>query len=171
MLIALYCNSVITKRLTLILDTTLSNTPGTSGGPGGRDRTPALKSQKIARKSETNFGTREIPEVGQKQKTEKKEKKNTPGTAGGPGGRDPRPTGPPTVPGVLKCIFTKADFRVYFLRPAFGRGAWTNVEYLSQNSLKVFSPTHTGVLPHSGANILSCEHSEVSQHRLGKGQI
>ena len=28
-----------------------NNTPGTAGGPGGRDRTLAVKSQKIARKS------------------------------------------------------------------------------------------------------------------------
>ena len=28
-----------------------SNTPGTAGGPGGRDRTLAVKSKKIARKS------------------------------------------------------------------------------------------------------------------------
>ena len=27
------------------------NTPGTAGGPGGRDRTLAIKSKKIARKS------------------------------------------------------------------------------------------------------------------------
>ena len=67
----------------------VANTPGTAGGPGGRDRTLAVKSKKIARKSpfflggkknypknifflhissryakilgETNFRTREIP--------------------------------------------------------------------------------------------------------------
>ena len=27
------------------------NTPGTAGGPGGRDRTPSVKSRKIARKT------------------------------------------------------------------------------------------------------------------------
>ena len=70
------------------------NTPGTAGGPGGRDRTLAVKSKKIARKSpfflgekkitqkhiffwhissryakilgETNFRTREIPRSGSK---------------------------------------------------------------------------------------------------------
>ena len=42
-------------------------TPGTAGGPGGRDQTLAVKSRKIARKK-----------VGQKQKTERKERKNRP---------------------------------------------------------------------------------------------
>ena len=62
------------------------NTPGTAGGPGGRDRTLAVKSLKKPKKSIiSHMG--DSPEVGQKQKTEKK-KENTPGTAGGPGGRD-----------------------------------------------------------------------------------
>ena len=38
------------------------NTPGTRGGPGGRDRTLAVK-------------RRVTPEVGQKQKTEKKKER------------------------------------------------------------------------------------------------
>ena len=70
------------------------NTPGTAGGPGGRDRTLAVKSRKNRRKSvffrtkikitpkkyfflhisstyakilgETNFGTQEIPRSGSK---------------------------------------------------------------------------------------------------------
>ena len=40
------------------------NTPGTAGGPGGRDRTLAVKSRKNAKKSilgETNFQTQEFP--------------------------------------------------------------------------------------------------------------
>ena len=76
------------------------NTPGTAGGPGGRDRTLAVKSKKIARKSpfffrgkknypknifffyiyllvmpkywlKNYFAHGRFPEVGQKQKTEK----------------------------------------------------------------------------------------------------
>ena len=73
---------------------TFQNTPGTAGGPGGRDRTLAVKSQKHARKSslfflkkkklpifflhisssyakilgETNFHAREIPRSGAKAK-------------------------------------------------------------------------------------------------------
>ena len=42
------------------------NTPGTAGGPGGRDRTLAVKSRKTA-------GS--FPEVGKKQKTEERERK------------------------------------------------------------------------------------------------
>ena len=58
------------------MDETFSNTPGTRGCPGGRDRTLAVKiRRKPPRKSE----------VGQKQKTERE---YTPGTAGCPGGRD-----------------------------------------------------------------------------------
>ena len=71
------------------------NTPGTAGGPGGRDRTLDVKSKKIARKSaffrkkiknylsssyakilgETNFPTREIPRSGSKAKDGEKKKK------------------------------------------------------------------------------------------------
>ena len=80
------------------------NTPGTAGGPGGCDRTLAVKRRKNARKSVFFFSykikiTKKIffvciylliipkylgkqifthgrfPEVGQKQKTEKKKKK------------------------------------------------------------------------------------------------
>ena len=65
------------------------NTPGTAGGPGGRDRTLAVKSRKNARKSfffciyllvmpkywgKQIFTHMSFPEVGQKQKTEKKER-------------------------------------------------------------------------------------------------
>ena len=80
----------------------LLNTPGTAGGPGGRDRTLAVKSKKIARKSPLFLGEKNylkkifffciyllvmpkylgkqifthgrFPEVGQKQKTEEKER-------------------------------------------------------------------------------------------------
>ena len=76
------------------------NTPGTAGGPDGRARTLAVKSQKHARKSvlfcktnyylhfflhisscyakifgETNFHTREIPRSGSKAKDGEKRKK------------------------------------------------------------------------------------------------
>ena len=51
-----------------------SNTPGTAGGPGGHDRTLAVKSRKG---------------VSPKWVKSKRRRKNTPGTAGGPGGRDP----------------------------------------------------------------------------------
>ena len=95
----------------------IANTPGTAGGPGGRDRTLVVKSRKIAKISvfffskkklpkiffciyllyakilgETNFHPREFPRSGLKAKDgEKKIKReNTPGTAGGPGGRDRR---------------------------------------------------------------------------------
>ena len=68
------------------------NTPGTAGGPGGRDQTLAAKSRKISRKSffffvkkklpciyllvmpkywgEQIFAHKRFPKVGQKQKTE-----------------------------------------------------------------------------------------------------
>ena len=36
------------------------NTPGTAGGPGGRDRTLAVKSKKIARKSPFFLGEKKI---------------------------------------------------------------------------------------------------------------
>ena len=36
------------------------NTPGTAGGPGGRDRTLAEKSKKIARKSPFFLGGKKI---------------------------------------------------------------------------------------------------------------
>ena len=75
------------------------NTPGTAGGPGGRDQTLAAKSRKISRKSffsrkkiitmhisssyakilgGTNFRTQEIPQSGSKAKDGggKKKKKN-----------------------------------------------------------------------------------------------
>ena len=69
-----------------------TNTQGTAGGPGGRDRTLAVKNIKITYISlvipkywgKQIFTHGRFPEVGQKQKTEK----NTQGTAGGPGGRD-----------------------------------------------------------------------------------
>ena len=79
------------------------NTPGTAGGPGGHDRTLAVKSKKIARKSpfflgekkitqktyfflhissryaeilrETNFRTREIPRSGSKAEDGGKKRK------------------------------------------------------------------------------------------------
>ena len=79
------------------------NTPGTAGGPGGRDRTLAVKSRKTSEKSpfflkkikftpkkyffciyllvmpkywvKNYFAHGRFPEVGQKQKTEKKKKK------------------------------------------------------------------------------------------------
>ena len=38
----------------------ISNTPGTAGGPGGRDRTLAIKSKKIARKSPFFLGGKKI---------------------------------------------------------------------------------------------------------------
>ena len=41
----------------------MNNTPGTAGGPGGRERMLAVKSKKIAQKS-TNFRIREIPRSG-----------------------------------------------------------------------------------------------------------
>ena len=81
----------------------LKNTPGTAGGPGGRDRTLAVKSRKNVRKItffslknkiypprilffciyllvmpkywvKNYFAHGSFPEVGQKQKTEKKKK-------------------------------------------------------------------------------------------------
>ena len=77
------------------------NTPGTAGGPGGRDRNLAVKSKKIARKSVFFREKKLLPqifcciyhlvmpkywgkqifthgrflEVGQKQKTEERERK------------------------------------------------------------------------------------------------
>ena len=79
------------------------NTPGTAGGPGGRDRTLAVKSRKNGKKNllffrkkikftppiffciyllvmpkywgKNYFAHGSFPEVGQKQKTEKKEEK------------------------------------------------------------------------------------------------
>ena len=36
------------------------NTPGTAGGPGGRDRTLAVKSKKIAKKSPLFLGEKKI---------------------------------------------------------------------------------------------------------------
>ena len=80
----------------------LNNTPGTAGGPGGRDRTLAVKSRKTSEKSpfflkkikftqfffflhisssyakilgETNFRTREIPRSGSKAKDGEKKRK------------------------------------------------------------------------------------------------
>ena len=70
----------------------IMNTPGTAGGPGGRDRTLAKKNRKIAKKNYLNFflciyllvmpkywgkqifAHGRFPEVGQKQKTERKER-------------------------------------------------------------------------------------------------
>ena len=71
------------------------NTPGTAGGPGGRDRTLTVKSRKTSEKSPfflkkikftpqkyffciyllvmPNLAHGRFPEVGQKQKTEEKE--------------------------------------------------------------------------------------------------
>ena len=69
-----------------------NNTPGTAGGPAGRDRTLAVKNRKNIRKIikklkiffciyllvmpkywvKNYFAHRRFPEVGQKQKTEKK---------------------------------------------------------------------------------------------------
>ena len=64
------------------------NTPGTAGGPGGRDRTLAVYLLVMPKYWGGNyFAHGRFPEVGQKQKTERK-KEDTPGTAGGPGGRD-----------------------------------------------------------------------------------
>ena len=63
------------------------NTPGTAGGPGGRDQTLAVKRRKKYWGKQI-FTHGIFPEVGQKQKTEREKRKNTPGTAGGPGGRD-----------------------------------------------------------------------------------
>ena len=76
------------------------NTPGTAGGPGGRDRTLAVKSRKNAKKSffflkkkkityfffiyllvmskywgKQIFTQGRFPEVGQKQKAERKKRK------------------------------------------------------------------------------------------------
>ena len=67
------------------------NTPGTRGGPGSRDRTLAVKSQKNARKSvflhlssscakilgQKLFHTREFPRSGSKAKDGKEEKRKT----------------------------------------------------------------------------------------------
>ena len=74
-----------------------TNTPGTAGGPGGRDQTLAVKSRKIAKISvffckkieitlkncmpkywgKQIFAHRRFPEVGQKQKTDEKKEKKT----------------------------------------------------------------------------------------------
>ena len=63
------------------------NTPGTAGGPGGCDRTLAVKSRKNAKKSlnlssiyakilgETNFHAQEIPRRGSKAKEGEREKR------------------------------------------------------------------------------------------------
>ena len=69
------------------------NTPGTAGGPGGRDRTLDVKRRKNAQKIyilkkieiyflvmpkywvQNYFAHGRFPEVGQKQKTERKEEK------------------------------------------------------------------------------------------------
>ena len=40
---------------------TEKNTPGTAGGQGGRDRTLAVKSKKIARKSPLFLGGKKLP--------------------------------------------------------------------------------------------------------------
>ena len=52
--------------MTCLRQKTVQNTPGTEGGPGGRDRTLAVKKRKIGR----------FPEVGQKQKTEREKKES-----------------------------------------------------------------------------------------------
>ena len=73
-------------------------TPGTAGGPGGRDRTMAVKSRKNARKSaffrkkiffciyllvmpkywgKQIFTHGRFPEMGQKQKTEERKERKT----------------------------------------------------------------------------------------------
>ena len=73
--------------------TKIYNTPGTTGGPGGRDRTLAVKSKKKTLENQLTiflciyylvmskywgkqiFTHGRFPEVGQKQRTEKKERK------------------------------------------------------------------------------------------------
>ena len=60
--------------------TPLGNTPGTAGGPGGHDRTLALKSRKTLKKSKSKywggelFRTWEIPRSGSKAKNGEREK-------------------------------------------------------------------------------------------------
>ena len=87
----------------------LNNTPGTAGGPGGRDRTLAVKSRKtgsiwqigpgsmwqIGPGSMWHIEPGSIWQIGpgsmwqiKAKDGERKKKKNTPGTAGGPGARD-----------------------------------------------------------------------------------
>ena len=68
---------------------TLGNTPGTAGGPGGRDRKLAVKSRK-KRKKKSVFFRENFPGSGSKAEDGEggKKEKNTPGSAGGPGGRD-----------------------------------------------------------------------------------
>ena len=68
----------------------INNTPGTAGGPGGHDRTLAVKSRKNGRNffffcmyllvmpkywGKNYFAHGRFPEVGQKQKTEKKKER------------------------------------------------------------------------------------------------
>ena len=68
------------------------NTPGTAGGPGGRDRTLAVKSRKNVRK--ITFFLKKIKFTQQKYffciylLVMPKYWGNTPGTAGGPGSCD-----------------------------------------------------------------------------------
>ena len=50
------------------------NTPGTRGGPGGRDQTLAMKKRKATRKS-VNFQPWEFPRSGSKAKDGEKKKK------------------------------------------------------------------------------------------------
>ena len=55
--------------------TTITNTPGTAGGPNGRDRTLAINL--LVRPKywvKKYFAHGRFPEVGQKQKTEKEKK-------------------------------------------------------------------------------------------------
>ena len=72
------------QELTLCIDCliVIINTPGTRGGPGGRDRTLAMKARKNARKSsyakilgETNVQPREFPRSGSKAKDVKEEER------------------------------------------------------------------------------------------------
>ena len=51
----------------------IKNTPGTRGGPGGRDRTLTISYAKIL--GETNFQPREFPRSGSKAKDGEKEKR------------------------------------------------------------------------------------------------
>ena len=67
--ISWFCENKYIITLILFHLINIRNTPGTAGGPGGCDRTLAVKSLK-------------------NQRRRRKKRENTPGTAGGPGGCD-----------------------------------------------------------------------------------
>ena len=60
------------KSVSKLIEFKLFNTPGTRGGPDGRDRTLGVKNKKTPTQF---FSLGRFPEVGQKHKTEERKKK------------------------------------------------------------------------------------------------